>query len=265
MLKTKHCQNGHKNFCNGKGQFGYKCLKCNKFTYRRNNENAESIKKTHKCGTKACNICGNFYDPESNEDVHLCPLRHETFSKNWPSLAFIKIMFLNLSSAECAECYDVKKCFSENNHISLKEVLKLQDNQNLKCKIHLANENNLEANLIMIYKEHKVKRGTFSREIISHILPDKSDENVFKYDYIGRNNTPSKFVSKSKKITDDLKTILENLKRMSLDYISVINKFLKLILCDPNASWKNTTFITEDVDSIAMVIVSEFFFTEFLN
>jgi hypothetical protein len=257
VLKTKHCQNGHKNFCNGKGQFGYKCLKCNKFTYRRNHDTSESIKKTHKCGTKACNTCGNFYNPENNEDVHLCPLRNETFSKNWPSLAFIKIMFLNLTSEECAECFDVKKCFSEKNNISLKAVLKLED-QSLKCKIHLENENKLEANLLMIYKEHKVKRGTFSREIISDIWPNKSEENILEYDYIGSINTPSKFVSRTKKITNDLKTIIKKLHKISDEYLSVINKFLKLIFCDPNESWKNTTFITEDMDSIGMVIYLEF-------
>jgi len=252
-LKTKHCQSGHKNFCNGKGQFGYKCLKCNKFTYRRNNDTSESIRKTHKCGTKACNICGNFYNPDSSHNIHICPLRNETFSKNWPSLAFIKIMFINLSSEECAQCFDIKKKFSKENNMSLKDVLKQKSNDVLQCNFHLANNNNLEANLIMIYKEHKVQRGLFSRETISHILSDNCEENVFEHDYIGTLNAPSKFVTKTKKLTQDLKTILKKLENMSLEYISVINQFFRTILCDPNSTWKNTTFIMEDADSIAMV------------
>ncbi len=254
-MKTKHCQSGHKTFCNGKGQFGYKCLKCNKFTYRRNNDTSESIRKTHKCGTKACNICGNFYNPDSLDSVHVCPLKNETFSKNWPSLAFIKIMFINVSSEDCAQCFDIKKNYSIENNICLKDVLKQKENdiQKLKCNFHLANDNNLEPNLIMIYKEHKVLRGSFSRETISNLLPDNSEEKVFEHDYIGTLNTPSKFVTKTKKVTEDLKTILKKLQNMSLEYISVINKFFRRILCDPNSSWKNTTFIMEDVDSIAMV------------
>ena len=253
ILKTKHCQNGHKNLCNGKGQFGFKCLKCKKFTYRRNQETTQSLKQTHKCGIKACNICGNSYNPNDNEDVHMCPLKTETFSKNWPSLAFIKVVFQNLTSEECLECFQIKKSFAKENKISIKEVLKIKNNNLVKCKSHLFNEQMLETNLIMIYKEHKVKRGSFSRHVVSHILPEDCEESVLSYDYIGSLNTPSKFVSKSKRFTEDLKTILDKLQKINLDFISVINKFLKLILCDETGMWKNTTFIMEDEDSISMV------------
>jgi hypothetical protein len=83
---SNHCYKGHKLICSGKGTFGYKCLKCNKFMYRYGNLNGTKIKNEHICGEKVrCKFCRN---PKESDD-HLCKLQKELILNNWSKLAFI--------------------------------------------------------------------------------------------------------------------------------------------------------------------------------
>ena len=82
---SNHCYKGHKLRCNGQGNFGYKCLKCNKFTYRSGKMNGKKLQASHMCGeVKSCPYCR-----QTKNDNHQCPLRKEVITKNWPKLAFI--------------------------------------------------------------------------------------------------------------------------------------------------------------------------------
>ena len=68
---SQHCFRGHKLICSGVGNFGYKCLKCNKFTYRYNKLNTEDLKLSHVCGEfKPCPFCR---EPKTLD--HLCTLK----------------------------------------------------------------------------------------------------------------------------------------------------------------------------------------------
>jgi hypothetical protein len=50
-IYSKHCKKLHcSTVCNGSGTFGWKCLNCKKFTYRKGNLNAKKIAELHKCG-----------------------------------------------------------------------------------------------------------------------------------------------------------------------------------------------------------------------
>jgi hypothetical protein len=84
---SKHCLQGHRRFCSGsKGNFGYKCLTCGQFTYRTGNTNFEDMVKNHVCGLlkKQCLICF-----KENEFNHLCELKKDKISIDWPKLGFI--------------------------------------------------------------------------------------------------------------------------------------------------------------------------------
>jgi len=78
-LYSSHCQQGHKLLCCGKGSFGWKCLKCKKFSYRYGNLNSQLMESMHKCGTKKCIYCSQNMDFQ-----HLCKLKLEKY----PGLLF---------------------------------------------------------------------------------------------------------------------------------------------------------------------------------
>jgi hypothetical protein len=81
---------GHKLKCSGKGTFGYKCLKCNKFTYRYGKMNGNLLKENHSCtDLKCCNFCR-----QPKEENHQCKMKTETIDSNWPKLAFIGMQHL---------------------------------------------------------------------------------------------------------------------------------------------------------------------------
>ena len=82
---SKHCYRGHKLLCAGKGTFGYKCLKCKKFSYRYGRFNGLDIKENHKCDDmKRCLFCR-----KPQEKDHLCELKKEKIESFCPKLAFI--------------------------------------------------------------------------------------------------------------------------------------------------------------------------------
>ena len=82
---SKHCFQGHKILCSGKGTFGFKCLKCKKFTYRYGKMCGSLLKINHRCGEdKRCLYCR-----EINDVDHLCKLNKEKCLPNSSRLAFI--------------------------------------------------------------------------------------------------------------------------------------------------------------------------------
>jgi hypothetical protein len=84
---SNHCFTKHKSFCGRSGRFGYKCLKCNKFSYRRGTNNTTQLKNNHKCeNLKPCLVCFELNEPNT---THLCKLKKEKNPKFWPRLAFI--------------------------------------------------------------------------------------------------------------------------------------------------------------------------------
>ena len=250
VLKTEHCKIGHKKICNGKGYFGFKCLKCKKFTYRRNNENSETIKQVHQCGIEKCKNCGNNYNPDGYENIHLCPIKKEIISKYWPTLAFMKIEFKRISEENCFDCFNKKNCYAKDNKKSLREVFKMPKSEEFVCDEHLLKDSSLNPNIAMIYKENKIKRGTFSRHIISDFLENSTEENILTFDYTQNLKAPSRFVPSKPRFTGDMKNILNVLNETNSEYLTIINQIFKTILQD---CWRNTTFLLQDGDSITMV------------
>lgn len=85
---SEKCYRNHKRICKGKGYFGYKCLKCNKFSYCQNNT-SEEVKNNHQCFKSSfCKLCFNL-----KEDNHLCPIRKEKPQKYLTRLAFFEVIF----------------------------------------------------------------------------------------------------------------------------------------------------------------------------
>ena len=86
-----NCSQAHKLICCGQGSFGFKCLKCNKFTYRHGKISGTDLKNMHVCGEdKSCLYCR-----ELKSENHLCKLQKETFVKSNVKLAFIGMEFVD--------------------------------------------------------------------------------------------------------------------------------------------------------------------------
>ena len=91
---SKHCADGHKKLCYGKGHFGWKCSKCNKFFYRYSAQTSAIIEKNHKCGMlKKCRVC---FEAKSSPE-HICAIKKPQYPKTWPLLGFITLELLENS------------------------------------------------------------------------------------------------------------------------------------------------------------------------
>ena len=249
FLKTDHCKKGHKLLCNGKGRFGWKCLKCKRFTCRHNNTTSEELKKSHKCGEEICNFCKEYYNPKDCQEIHLCRLTPETITNKWPALAFMRFEFLNINSENCAKCFEMKLKFQIDNNITLKDVYEHERFPDLFCDIHSHFQNDIEPNLLVLYKENKVKRGFFTRHVLSSFSVDDKTQDVLSFDYLKDIKGPSCFVKKHKLKSFDLKQKLAQLEQKDISN-SIILQFFALIFSD---EWSNTTFILQDEDSITLV------------
>lgn len=252
FLKTKHCKKGHQKICNGKGQFGFKCLTCKKFTYRRNNDNSESLKQAHQCGFLRCKFCGCFYDENENEKIHVCPLTKENCPKVWPTLCFLRFAFQQNLSDNCAACYEKKLLHLKANNLTLKEVLK-NESPDCICENHQYKNNNLEPSLLILYKEHNVQRGLFNRHVFSKLFSNKNEDNVLRFDYTNGMKIPSAFVKRQNKFTEDINTIIRTLNYIKNEELTIPQQLLKTIFCDKSGQWQNTTFILQDEDSQSLV------------
>ncbi len=103
-IYSNHCAKGHRVFCYGIGSFGWKCLKCNKFTYRFGKENSNILKIQHNCDVKHCKWCHE----KIIEENHLCKLKKEHYPSSDPQLAFIGLEHSNSYEGKCTKCFNLK-------------------------------------------------------------------------------------------------------------------------------------------------------------
>lgn len=113
-LSNIHCQLGHKRLCSGKGYFGWKCLKCQTFSYvNKEMKNASELKVHHNCETKICSKCCQRFNFKST--FHLCKLNQEKPSNFFPRLAFLSIEFLHESLPQNNWCPNLIILYLENS------------------------------------------------------------------------------------------------------------------------------------------------------
>ncbi len=236
-LYSKHCKNGHKMFCCGQGSFGWKCLKCNKFSYRFGNLNAKLMATSHECGVKKCIYC--YKDMESE---HLCKLKIETYPKSWPLLAFIGIEYTKINKENCISCFNCRK---ENDKLAN------NDQNSAICLKHNNTDIYLEPCLIVIYKE--VSRGCFKKHVLTSsdfIINDFIEKDILTYDYVKEELCNKYYSCQNKKElhrnTFDFSENFKTLQSKNTSDLSLIDKFVQLT---SNVEWQNTTFISQDSNS----------------
>ena len=225
-----HCYKGHKKMCNGKGTFGFKCLTCNKFTYRSGNHEL-SLKDRHKCNEfKKCNFC-----TEIKDDNHLCKLTKEIVRQNEMKLAFIGIENIDNSSENCLQCM---------NERTVTQLL---------CDKHKnVTENNEDPLLVMIYYEENEK-GLFSKYELNNFEDTPriiKTSNILSHNYceVIPQNIFSKAKSPIRKTTQDF---ISNYEKLQVkETVKLSDLLLQLII-----TWKDTTFICQDEDSICYVSI----------
>ena len=231
---SQHCFKGHKLRCSGEGTFGYKCLKCNKFTYRYGKMNTKNLKEKHCCSDfKPCKFCR-----QPKELYHQCKIKTETISNNFPKLAFIGMELFDKSSENCIRCDELR---SQDNH--------------LFCESHTNHQLDTEEPILtIIYAEEKI-RGLFTKYELNNFenrpVLYKSD-NVFSYNYtlnsMSNEHSSKENSSRKKKVTQDFKT---NFKTMQTENpTTLMDLLLQLITAE---SWRNTTFICQDENSLIYV------------
>ena len=167
-MYSMHCQKSHfSTLCNGTGTFGWKCLSCNKFTYRKGNLNAKTIAQLHKCGVKYCRFCREEMD---NEEFHICKLKKEKHPKAIPLLAFISMEHSFSGVGKCYDCFNIKLKFKNENLMSWQSLYESEKFSSLNCPVH-ENMIQSEPNMAVIYKETLV-RGNFDK----YVLTDNNSE-----------------------------------------------------------------------------------------
>ena len=236
---SKHCLKGHRRICNGQGTFGYKCLMCNKFTYRYSNQNGKILKEKHQCNNlKNCKFCR-----EPQELNHLCKLKLEESKQIWPQLAFLTMEYFDNSSENCLECHNVRET---------KEAT-------LFCPSHqIKTESDDEPILTIIYRE-ETKKGSFTKyqfENFETVKLTKSEESLlFNYDELITNDNSSRN-SKTLNKSEELKANLQKLNEKEITLMT--DKILQLIM-----TWENTTFICQDEDSTCYVRFNDLFLVNY--
>ena len=195
--------------CNGQGTFGFKCLKCNKFTYRFGNETSSNLQQKHLCSDlKICNCC-----KERKEPNHLCKLSKEALKQSETKLAFITFEHFDNSSENCIQCEQGRN-----------------KTQNF-CNKHKSISENLDQPLmVIIYYEEKT-RGVFTKYELNNFERPQitKSENILVYNYaeeLVTSNVPN--ATKKKKIIQDFKTNFEKLQ--SKQTLSLTDVLLQLIL-----------------------------------
>ena len=231
---SKHCFKGHKLRCSGEGTFGFKCLKCNKFTYRYGKMNTKNLKEKHCCtDLKTCKFC---WQPKDLN--HQCKIKTETISNDFPKLAFIGMEHFDKSSENCVKCYE------------------LRSEKILFCEDHSKPHDNINDDpiLAIIYAEQNI-RGEFSKYELNNFENRPvlyKSENIFSYNYVlnsmSSNHLPKETASRKKKVTQDFKTNLNFIQNENPT--TLMDMLLQLISCE---SWRNTTFICQDENSLTYV------------
>jgi hypothetical protein len=250
-MYSKQCEKSHRaNICNGSGGFGWKCLKCNKFTYRSGASNSKLISNQHKCGVVKCKYC---HVEINSINYHICKLKKELYPKEIPSLAFIGMEHSFSGIAKCFDCFNLKLQFKEENSLSWKELYEHTSFALLNCPLHINNHVS-EPNTAIIYKESN-EPGIFDKYVFSDNnseIEDTVEYGSATIDFIKK----SAFLAKKKtslkkeKLSEAFKSNRKNLQDIPKINLSVIDKIIQLIL---QPEWRNTTFISQDSDSLNYV------------
>jgi hypothetical protein len=259
-LYSKKCEKAHRLLCNGSGNFGWKCLTCNHFTYRHGSFNSKKLSEIHQCGIIGCSNCHQFYNKNEN---HLCKLKKESITKKWPLLGFFNFQFLNFNASNCSACYEQKEKFKTENNLSWKEVYEHFLFPSLKCDYHELEDNTFlqanEANVIVLYRENPEKKGNFSKHVFTNLNEtDFIEEDVLDFNYIHSDIKKSFSTRCKSRKTEDLITNLACLGKENEKNLSATNKFLKYICFE--AGLEDFTFVCQDSDSIILVRI----YTRFL-
>jgi hypothetical protein len=245
-MYSKHCQKSHTStLCNGIGTFGWKCLICNKFTYRKGNLNAKTIAQNHKCGIKSCKFC---QEQMVIDEMHICKLKMEKYPKSMPLLAFISMEHTFNGIGKCYDCFNLKLKFKNEHSMTWKDMYEHEKFSSLNCSLHV-NSFESEPNMVVIYKETTI-RGNFDKYVLTDNNSEIDDfiernamyKNYFKTDV----NNKEKNIKKTETFEMNRKK-LENLPKKNL---KLLDKIIQLIV---GPEWQNTTFISQDQDSLNYV------------
>ena len=252
-MYTKNCEKSHRsNICNGSGNFGWKCLKCNKFTYRSGISNSKAISNLHECGIKVCKFC---QEKINCNDLHICKLRKETYPKSIPGLAFIGMEHTFSGIGKCFDCFNLKLKYKNENLLSWKDLYEHKSFSLLNCPLHI-NSHECEPNIVIIYKETKVK-GCFDKYVLTDNnseIGDFIEKNAIIKNYLNEFSPViskySKDELKKSKLSQTFKSNAKKLQDIQPKNLSLIDKTIQLIL---KPEWKNTTFVSQDSDSLNYV------------
>jgi hypothetical protein len=257
-LNSEHCAKGHKKLCYGTlGTFGWKCLKCNKFTYRFGNTNSKQIELSHKCGIKICKFC---YEKYTSFETHLCKLKKERYPESIPNLAFIGMEHANSYVGKCYDCFKIKLDFKNKFCLTWNQVYANPNFCTLNCFNHLFKCHS-EPNISIIYKQAK-NEGFYDKFVLndnnSEIgdyteinavyfnLYDIPNPNNFKNDNL-QETQKKKNKKRKTKCCEDFQNNVKVLHEKNAKNLNLIDKLIQLITLP---EWNNTTFISQDLDSL---------------
>jgi hypothetical protein len=247
-IYSKHCKKSHcSTVCNGSGTFGWKCLNCKKFTYRKGNLNAKKIAELHKCGVKSCKFCQEQIDID---EMHICKLKTEKYPKSMPLLAFISMEHTFNGVGKCFDCFTLKLKFKNENLMSWKELYEHELFSSLNCPLH-QNIFESEPNIAVIYKETKF-RGYFDKYVLTDNnseIDDYIEKSAVYKNYLQNNLTKQKEDRKIK-TTESFQINREKLGNAQTKNLSLLDKIIQLLV---TPEWQNTTFISQDLDSLNYV------------
>ena len=159
---TQKCFKLHLSLCGltGNGRRGWKCEKCDKF-FAAGNKTSKQLKDEHIChSTKYCSYCFTTH----SEENHFCKVIKEKPNQIWPNLVFYGFQYMDKSSSNCNDCFNIRNNFAVTNGLNFKELLLHSDFQSLLCSDHLSNVGSAEANICYILKEFE--RGKFEQHIL---------------------------------------------------------------------------------------------------
>ncbi len=159
-IKTKHCLAHHLSKC---CRMGYKCGKCQQYTFRGNKfRTISSIKETHLCKVRPCYMCGQ---PKRPGEQHLCPMNNSKFPSKLGNTAFLALEFSGSTSTSCKDCFE-NNCLcstcKDNSFVEQEPIL----------GVLLIEENSRESYNRVIFASPKMK------------VQNKHDKSVFTCDYL---------------------------------------------------------------------------------
>lgn len=182
-LYSNDCKKAHKRLCNSKGFFGFKCLKCNKFSYRQGSLNSSQLKLLHICNkTELCKHCHQI-----KETDHLCKLRLEKLSSFRTKLVFLNIEFYRESLSQNSNpvlatffietevgCFKEQSLWDPHLHLydeTISEALNfnyIPKNAELPCRP----KRQLREKMLVMERLSKTKNVSFESQMLSFLLKD---------------------------------------------------------------------------------------------